>query len=200
MNKILNTLSHRRVFLTGHTGFKGSWLSLWLQRLGAEVTGYALAPPTQPSHFDVAQVRDALAHHHEADIRDLDSLRQAIDHCQPDVILHLAAQSIVREGYRSPRDTFETNVMGTVNVLEAVRQLHLPCSIVVVTSDKCYENREQVWGYRENDAFGDHDPYGGSKGAAEIAVRSYRESFFPIDQFEKHGVKLASARAGNVIG
>ncbi len=200
MNHILSSLAQRRVFLTGHTGFKGSWLSLWLHRLGAEVTGYALAPPTQPNHFEIAQVRETLTHHHEGDICDLDSLRQAIDRCQPDVILHLAAQSVVFEGYRSPRETFEDNVMGTVNLLEAVRQLRLPCAIVIVSSDKCYENREQVWGYRENDALGAYDPYGASKGAAEIVVRSYRESFFPAGRFEQHGVKLASARAGNVIG
>lgn len=190
----------KSIFVTGHTGFKGSWLSLWLNSLGAKVTGYALSPPTQPSNFVVSDVREVLSGHHEADVRDLPTLQRTIEECQPEVILHLAAQSVVSQGYHTPRETFETNVMGTTNVLEAVRQLRLPCSIVVVTSDKCYENREQVWGYRETDAFGDHDPYGGSKGAAEIVVRTYCNSFFPTDRFAHHNVKLASARAGNVIG
>jgi CDP-glucose 4,6-dehydratase len=190
----------KSVFVTGHTGFKGSWLCLWLSRLGARVTGYALAPPTEPNNFTVTGVRDLLSGHHEADVRDAATLHAAMLKAEPDVILHLAAQSIVKEGYASPRETFDTNVMGTVSLLDGVRKLDGPCVVVVVTSDKCYENREQVWGYRESDPLGDHDPYGGSKGAAEIVVRTYRHSFLPPARREEHGIKLASARAGNVIG
>ncbi|HIF34260.1 MAG TPA: CDP-glucose 4,6-dehydratase [Planctomycetes bacterium] len=190
----------RSVFVTGHTGFKGSWLCLWLERLGARITGYALQPPTDPSNFDVCGVRDVLDHHHEDDIRDEAKLHAAMRKANPDVVLHLAAQSVVRRGYESPRETFDINVMGTINVLEGVRKLDKPCAVVCVTSDKCYENREQVWGYREQDAMGEHDPYGGSKGAAELAIRSYRQSFFDPARIEQHGIKLASGRAGNVIG
>jgi CDP-glucose 4,6-dehydratase len=190
----------KSVFVTGHTGFKGSWLCLWLSRLGARVSGYAFAPPTNPSHFSVCQIEDVLAEHHLGDVRDLDTLREAIRAAQPDVILHLAAQSVVRTGYQEPLETFSTNVMGTANVLEAIRCLNKPCAAVMVTSDKCYENREQVWGYREDDAMGEHDPYGGSKGAAELVIRSYRDSFFQPHHIDRHGIKIASARAGNVIG
>lgn len=188
------------VFVTGHTGFKGSWLCLWLERLGARVTGYALEPPTNPNNFTVSSVGDLLEDHHEADVRDESTLHTAMRRAQPDIVLHLAAQSIVRKSYAVPRETFEVNVMGTVNVLEGVRKLDKPCAVVCVTSDKCYENREQIWGYREEDAMGEHDPYGGSKGAAELAIRSYRHSFFPPERYSEHGVKLASGRAGNVIG
>ncbi len=192
--------SGRRVFVTGHTGFKGSWLCLWLNRLGADVVGYALSPPTTPSHYDVANVNDVLVKSYEADIRDYETLSSAMQDAQPDIVLHLAAQTVVRESYRIPRETFDINAVGTASVLDAVRSLNRPCVTLCITSDKCYENVEQLWGYRENDAFGDHDPYGGSKGAAEIVVRSYRHSFFAPDRLEQHGVKLASARAGNVIG
>jgi CDP-glucose 4,6-dehydratase len=188
------------VFVTGHTGFKGSWLSLWLAHLGARVTGYALEPPTHPNNFTISEIRDVLDNHYEADIRDEATLHAAMCDAAPDVVLHLAAQSIVRKGYEMPRETFDVNVMGTCSVLEGIRRLDKPCAVVIVTSDKCYENREQVWGYRESDALGDHDPYGGSKGAAEIVVRTYRHSFFPPDRIDRHGVRLASARAGNVIG
>jgi CDP-glucose 4,6-dehydratase len=188
------------VFVTGHTGFKGSWLCLWLQTLGARVTGYALAAPTDPNNFTISRVRDSLVDHYEADIRDETRLHAAMHKAQPDVVLHLAAQSIVRKSYRIPRETFDVNVMGTASVLEGVRRLDKPCAVVCVTSDKCYENREQVWGYRECDALGEHDPYGASKGAAEILIRSYRRSFFPPEKLAEHGIKLASARAGNVIG
>ena len=199
MNK-LDILKGKSVFVTGHTGFKGSWLCLWLHELGAKVSGFALEPPTNPSNFEISGIQSVLDNHHIGDIRDEDALTAAMKRADPDLVLHLAAQSVVRESYRTPRETFDVNVMGTISVLEAVRNLNRPCSVVCVTSDKCYENVEQVWGYRECDAMGEHDPYGGSKGAAELAIRSYRHSFFPPEAHEKHGVKLASARAGNVIG
>ncbi len=195
-----NSFRGKSVFLTGHTGFKGAWLCHWLHRLGADVTAYSLDPPTEPNNFTVSGVREKLANHHSADIRDAEKLESAIRDAQPDLVMHLAAQSVVKTGHEEPRDTFETNVMGTVNVLDAVRRLGRPCSVVIVTSDKCYENCEQVWGYREIDSLGERDPYGGSKGAAELVVRSYRETFFPTDRIAEHGIKVASARAGNVIG
>lgn len=190
----------KRVFLTGHTGFKGSWLALWLKSLGAEVTGYALEPPTNPNHFGAADVRSALVKHHIGDIRDAEVLNAAMRVADPDIVMHLAAQTVVRTSYEIPRETFDVNVIGTIGVLDAIRALDRPCAALMVTSDKCYENVEQVWGYREDDALGEHDPYGGSKGAAEIAIRSYRHSFFPVGKVHQHGVRLASARAGNVIG
>ena len=190
----------RSIFVTGHTGFKGSWLTIWLHALGARVTGYALAPPTSPSNFKTSGVRDLLAAHHEADLRDAARLQMALQAAAPEVVFHLAAQPLVRESYANPRETFDVNIMGTVNLLEAVRSLAKPCVVVAVTSDKCYENREQAWGYRETDAMGGHDPYSASKGAAEIVVSSYRRSFFPPERLRQHGVKLATARAGNVIG
>ncbi len=195
-----NAFAGRSVFVTGHTGFKGSWLCLWLERLGARVTGYALEPPTSPNNFEVSEVRDVLAADHRADIRDERRLRAALRAAAPDVVFHLAAQSVVRRGYQIPRETFDVNVIGTASVLDGVRGLGKPCAVVAVTSDKCYENCEQTWGYRETDRLGDHDPYGGSKGAAEILIRSYRCSFFDPRRLSDHGIKLASARAGNVIG
>ena len=190
----------KRVFVTGNTGFKGSWLSLWLAARGAEVTGYALEPPTDPSNFDVSNVEGFIHRQHYADVRDHRRLATAMVAAEPELVLHLAAQTVVRTGYEAPRDTFDVNVMGTVNVLEAVRELRRPIAVLCVTSDKCYENTERTWGYRECDAMGDHDPYGGSKGAAELAIRAYQHSFFPKDRLAEHGVRLASARAGNVIG
>ena len=190
----------KKVFLTGHTGFKGSWLALWLAEMGASVTGYALAPPTEPSNFVVSRVEETLAEHVEADLRDFDKLAASIRDAKPDVIFHLAAQPLVRLSYREPRETFDINVMGTVNLLESIRLAGHPCTVVVITSDKCYENREHVWGYRECDAMGGYDPYSASKGAAEIVTSSYRRSFFHPARTAEHGVRLASARAGNVIG
>lgn len=189
----------RNVLVTGHSGFKGSWLCLWLESLGANVTGYALAPPTQPNLFDQAQVASSL-NSVCADIRDLPRLTSLLAECRPDVVFHLAAQSVVRRGYEDPVETYSSNVMGTVHLLEAIRQTKLRCAVVNVTSDKCYENREWVWGYRENEPMGGHDPYSNSKGCAELVTSAYRDSFFPPESLQRHGVALASARAGNAIG
>jgi CDP-glucose 4,6-dehydratase len=189
----------RRVFLTGHTGFKGSWLLLWLDALGANVTGYALDPPTQPSLLEQAEAARAIRSIC-ADIRDFPRLKTAIDECCPDVVIHMAAQSVVRRGFEDPIETYSSNVMGTVNVLEALRQLGQPCVVVNVTSDKCYANREWVWGYRESEPMGGRDPYSNSKGCAELVTAAYRESFFPSASFDRHGIAIASVRAGNAIG
>jgi CDP-glucose 4,6-dehydratase len=193
-------LGGRTVFLTGQTGFKGSWLALWLADLGARVVGYALPPPTQPSNFEVSRVAERLYRHHVADVRDQASLSRAVREARPDLVIHMAAQSLVREGYLQPAATFDSNVMGTVHLLEAVRTLDGRCNVIVVTSDKCYENVEQIWGYRETDRMGGRDPYSASKGAAELVVRAYRDSFFPPEALASHGKKLASVRGGNVIG
>jgi CDP-glucose 4,6-dehydratase len=189
----------RRVFLTGHTGFKGSWLSLWLNALGADVTGYALDPPTEPSLFDQAGIV-GLVRSVSGDIRDFPRLKAAISECRPEVVLHMAAQSVVRRGYEDPIETYSSNVMGTVHVFEALRLLEQPCVVVNVTSDKCYENREWAWGYREIESMGGRDPYSNSKGCAELVTTAYRESFFPAAAFDRHGIALGSARAGNAIG
>jgi len=185
----------RRVLITGHTGFKGSWLALWLARLGAKVTGYALAPPTTPNLFKLVDV-GSYVHSIVGDVRDLEQIRRVLRGAKPEIIIHMAAQSLVRESYRSPLDTIATNVMGTVNLLEAVRHASDVRAVVVVTSDKCYENREQVAGYRESDPMGGHDPYSSSKGAAELITSSYRRSFFHAPGHPA----IATARAGNVIG
>lgn len=189
----------RRVFITGHTGFKGSWLALWLQCAGARVTGYALRPPTDPSLFEQARVAEGMESI-LGDIRDLGRLRAAMEACRPEVVFHLAAQPLVRNGYQEPHETYTTNVIGTLNVLEAVRHTGGIHAVVVVTSDKCYENREWVWGYREDDPMGGHDPYSSSKACAELLTASYRRSFFPAHAYAEHHMALASARAGNVIG
>ncbi len=191
--------SGRRVLVTGHTGFKGSWLVLWLSELGASVTGYALAPLTEPAVFDDIGIAER-CRHVIGDVRDGDHLSRIIGETNPDVVFHLAAQSLVRASYEQPLETLSTNVMGTAQVLEAVRQHQRACAVVVVTSDKCYENREWVYGYRESDPMGGHDVYSMSKGATELLVNSYRRSFFEPDRLSEHGVALASARAGNVIG
>jgi len=189
----------RRVFLTGHTGFKGSWLSLWLNALGADVTGYALDPPTEPNLFEQANVANCVRSI-RGDIRDFQKLKAALAECRADIVIHMAAQSVVRRGYDDPIETYSSNVMGTVHLFEAVRQIGKPCAVVNVTSDKCYENKEWVWGYRENEPMGGRDPYSNSKGCAELVTSAYRESYFPAVSFERHGVGVASARAGNVIG
>ena len=189
----------KRVLLTGHTGFKGSWLSLWLQSLGAEVTGYALDPPTNPSLFEVAKVGQAMSSI-IADIRDLPALQQAVQVGRPQIVIHMAAQPLVRYSYQNPVETYSTNVMGTVNLLEAVRNVPGVKSVVNITTDKCYENREWVWGYRENEPMGGYDPYSNSKGCAELVSSAYRSSFFNADNHAQHGVALATVRAGTVIG
>ncbi len=189
----------RNVFVTGHTGFKGSWLSLWLDALGANVTGYALDPPTRPNLFEQADVGSRVCSI-RADIRDLPQLTSAVAGCRPDVIIHMAAQSVVHRGFEDPIETYSSNVMGTVNLLEALRRVKQSCVVVNVTSDKCYANREWVWGYRENEPMGGRDPYSSSKGCAELVTAAYRESFFPPEDLDRHGVALASARAGNAIG
>jgi CDP-glucose 4,6-dehydratase len=186
---------NRRVFLTGHTGFKGGWLSLWLQSMGAEVHGYALAPRTEPNLFIEANVAQGMASSVVADIRDADSLRDAMREAGPEIVLHFAAQPLVRYSYANPVETYATNVMGTVHMLEAVRAAPSVRAVVNVTTDKCYENREWIWGYRENEAMGGHDPYSSSKACAELVTSAYRRSFL-----DPAGVPVASARAGNVIG
>ena len=190
----------RKVFVTGHTGFKGSWLSLWLARLGARVQGYSLAPPTDPSLFERAGI-GALVPTAIADIRDRARLTEELTRFAPDIVLHLAAQTVVFRAYDDPVDTFSTNVVGTATVLECIRHLPGRCTVVNVTTDKVYENVQWVWGYRENDRLGGHDPYAGSKSCAEFVAQAYRESFFtPAAPDEPHRVGLANARAGNVIG
>ena len=185
----------KRVFMTGHTGFKGGWLSLWLQSMGAEVHGYALNPPTRINLFEVATVKNGMASSVIADIREAEKLKQAMQLAKPEIVFHLAAQPLVRYSYAQPAETYEVNVMGTVNLLEAVRATPNIKAVVNVTTDKCYENREWAWGYRENEAMGGYDPYSSSKGCAELVTSAYRHSYL-----EKTGVALASARAGNVIG
>lgn len=197
---VTGALRGRRILVTGHTGFKGSWLALWLHRLGAKVSGYSLLPPTQPNNFTLSNVIDILEHHVIGDVRDRATLLDAFHAVQPDAVFHLAAQSLVRRGFNEPVETFETNTIGTVNVLEAVRNMRRPCVIVVITSDKCYANPDALWGRREIDPLGGNDPYSASKAAAECVVTAYRSAYFPVDRVSEHRVQLASARAGNVIG
>jgi CDP-glucose 4,6-dehydratase len=184
----------RRVLLTGHTGFKGSWLSLWLQSLGAEVAGFSLDIPTTPSLFELGHVEEGMRAM-VGDIRDYEAVEAALAECEPEVVIHMAAQSLVRRSFADPRETYATNVMGTVNVLEAVRAKGDVRVVVNVTSDKCYENREWDWGYREDEPMGGHDPYSNSKGCAELVTAAFRRSFFHDGE-----TRLASVRAGNVIG
>ena len=189
----------RRVFLTGHTGFKGSWLSLWLSKLEAKVAGYALTPATSPSLFQVAGVADTLKNIY-ADINDLERLKSEMLGFEPEIVFHLAAQPLVRYSFANPIETLQTNIMGTAHVLEAIRHTPSVRAGLVITTDKCYEDRNWVWGYRENDVLGGYDPYSSSKAAAEIVTASYRNSFFHKDHYCNHQVALATARAGNVLG
>jgi len=193
IEKLFNGIYKDKVCLiTGHTGFKGSWLAFWLNKMGANVVGYALEPHTYPNHFEILESSYISV---IGDINDYQSLQKVFDQYQPDMVFHLAAQALVRDSYDNPQETFETNVLGTINVFEAVRKTNSVKAIINVTSDKCYDNKEWVWGYRENDAMGGHDPYSASKGCSELVTSSYQKSFFNT------GNKLlASARAGNVIG
>jgi len=190
---------NKRVFITGHTGFKGSWLCLWLHSLGAEVYGYALDPPTDPSLFRLCKI-DSLVHSTIADVRDGDALRKALQTSKAEIAFHLAAQPLVRDSYKIPVDTYAINVMGTVNFFEAVRHAQSVRSVINVTTDKCYENREWIWGYRENEPLGGHDPYSNSKACSELVTAAYRSSYLNPGEHAQHGVGVASARAGNVIG
>ena len=189
----------KRVFLTGHTGFKGSWLALWLSRLGARVTGYALEPPTSPSLFELAEVETEVASI-KGDVRDGNLLLSSMRAAKPEVVLHLAAQPLVRLGYQDPVGTYSTNVMGTVQVLEAVRAIGGVRAVLNVTTDKCYENLDREQGYSETDRLGGFDPYSNSKACSELVTSCYRSAYFPPALHDQHGVMLASARAGNVIG
>lgn len=193
--ELASALSCKRVFITGHTGFKGSWLTAWLKSYDCKVVGYSLAPDTQPNMFNLANLDDCLTSHYLEDIRDNNLIKQRMKEEKPEVVIHLAAQPLVRRSYHNPLETWSTNVMGTVNVLEAVRSCTSVKGVVVVVTDKCYENREWVWGYRETDPLGGHDPYSASKAAVELIVDSYRKSFFSCG-----GPLIASCRAGNVIG
>lgn len=190
----------KKVFVTGHTGFKGSWLTLWLKKLGADVTGFALEPPTNPSMFDICGIKDRVKST-IGDVRDRDVLGTALKKADPQIIFHLAAQSLVRVSYDKPVETFDTNVMGTVNLLDAIRR-NCPSvkAIVVVTSDKCYENQEAFWGYRETDRLGGYDPYSNSKACQELVTSSFVNSFYNPAEYGRHGIAIATARAGNVIG
>ena len=189
----------RRVLITGHTGFKGSWLSLWLQSMNTRLFGYALAPPTKPSLFEIAGVSQGMTSI-IGDIRDLTKLNSVFADHQPEIVIHMAAQPLVRRSYQDPVETYSTNVMGTVHVLEAIRNTSSVKAVVNVTSDKCYENRVWVWSYRENEPIGGFDPYSSSKSCAELVSAAYRSSFFNANEYKTHGIAVATVRAGNVIG
>ena len=189
----------KRIFLTGHTGFKGAWLSLWLQNLGALVTGFALPPNTTPCLFELAHVADGMTSI-EGDICDYDGLLAALKESQAEIVIHMAAQPLVRQSYVDPVDTYSTNVMGTVNLLESIRHTDGVKAVINVTTDKCYENKEWIWGYRESEPMGGYDPYSNSKACSELVTASFRNSFFHPDRYSDHGIAIATARAGNVIG
>jgi len=190
---------NKKVLITGHTGFKGAWLSLWLQNLGAKVIGISLDSPTTPSLYEQANVAKGMISLRQ-DIRNGEAIKQLFQQHKPEIVFHLAAQPLVRLSYREPVETYEINVMGTLHVLEGIRSVDSVRSAVMITTDKCYQNKEWVWGYRETDTLGGHDPYSSSKGAAELLISSYRNSYFPQDKYSEHKTAIASARAGNVIG
>ena len=195
-----NFYKGKRVLVTGHTGFKGSWLSIWLHELGAEVIGVAKDPLSGRDNFVLSGVGKKMKADLRADIRDGELMKTIFHKYQPEIVFHLAAQPLVRLSYEIPVETYEVNVMGSIHVMEAIRATPSVKVGVMITTDKCYENKEQIWGYRENEAMGGYDPYSSSKGAAEIMIASWRRSFFNPEQFEKHGKSIASVRAGNVIG
>lgn len=199
--KIMNIAfwKNKKVFITGHTGFKGSWLSLWLQQAEAHLVGFALPPPTTPSLYELARIDNDM-NSITGDIRDFEQIERAIRTHKPEIVFHMAAQSLVRPSYSNPLETYATNVMGTVNLLEAVRRNPSAKVVVNITSDKCYDNKEWVWGYREEEPMGGHDPYSNSKGCSELVTSAFRNSFFHPSEYSRHGVAMASARAGNVIG
>lgn len=194
-----NFWKNKKVLITGHTGFKGSWLSLWLQKQGAYIVGYSLLPPTEPSLFELANVANGITSI-MGDIRDIEHLETVIAGHQPEIVIHMAAQSLVRYSYHNPIETYATNVMGTANVLEAVRQTDSVRAILIITSDKCYENKERLWGYRENEPVGGYDPYSSSKGCAELITSAYHRSYFANGNLPECSVAVATARAGNVVG
>jgi len=189
----------KRVLITGHTGFKGSWLSIWLHEMGAEVIGYALNPLFEKDNFVLSGIGNLIADL-RGDIRDLNTLHEVFNRYQPEIVFHLAAQPLVHLSYHIPVETYQVNVMGSIHVMEAARNCQSTRVVVMITTDKCYENKEQLWGYRENDPLGGYDPYSSSKGAAEIAISSWRRSFMNPNEYAKHSKSIASARAGNVIG
>lgn len=195
-----NFYKGKRVLVTGHTGFKGSWLSIWLHELGAEVIGVGLDPFTERDNYVLSCIGQKMKADIRADIRDGERMKAIFKEYQPDIVFHLAAQPLVRLSYDIPVETYQTNVMGTINILEAIRVTDSVKVGVMITTDKCYENKEQIWGYRENEPMGGYDPYSSSKGAAEIAIASWRRSFFNPEQYAQHGKSIASVRAGNVIG
>jgi len=200
VNQLAKTFHNRRVLVTGHTGFKGSWLALWLKELGAQVIGLSLPqPPTNPNNFDVTGLGNHLIDI-RSDIRDYDAVLSALEMHQPEIVFHLAAQPIVLTSYEAPKETFDSNVIGTVNVLEAIRQTNSVEALICITTDKVYQNQNWPWGYRENDLLGGHDPYSASKAMAELAIASYRSAFFADQSRRENRVILSSTRAGNVIG
>lgn len=199
MENLRNTYMGKRVLVTGHTGFKGSWLSIWLNELGAKVIGYALDPYSEKDNFVLSKLSDKIIDI-RGDIRDRKHLNEVFNKYKPEIVFHLAAQPLVRLSYDIPLETYEVNVMGTINILEEIRKCKETKIGIMITTDKCYENKEQIWGYRENEAFGGYDPYSSSKGACEIAISSWRNSFMNPKNYKEHGKSIASVRAGNVIG
>ncbi|SJZ57916.1 CDP-glucose 4,6-dehydratase [Cetobacterium ceti] len=199
MKNFNNIYKGKKVLITGHTGFKGSWLAIWLESLGATVIGYALDPYTEKDNFVLSKIGEKIIDI-RGDIRDRNKLREVFEKYKPEVVFHLAAQPLVRLSYDIPVETYEVNVMGTINIMEEIRRSSETKVGILITTDKCYENREQIWGYRENEPMGGYDPYSSSKGACEIAINSWRRSFFNPKDYEKHGKSIASVRAGNVIG
>ena len=195
-----NVYQNKTVLVTGHTGFKGSWLAIWLTMMGAKVIGYALEPYSKKGNYCASHLSERLHADLRGDVRDLDILSDVVEKYRPEIVFHLAAQALVRTSYEQPRTTFETNMMGSLNVLECVREHDCLNTAVMITSDKCYENREQIWGYKEKDRMGGEDPYSASKGCAELMIHAYRQSYFNPVRYAEHGKAVASVRAGNVIG